>query len=72
MLRLQFLLPPDLSQLDNLLDGVDGEIIISEATKMDGLKKVVEDISWLPRQQEDQSILQHIQHIQEQEDQFPQ
>ena len=72
MLRLQFLLPPDLSQLDNLLDGVDGEIIISEATKMDGLKKVVEDKSWLPRQREDQSILQHIQHIQEQEDQYPQ
>lgn len=72
MPRLQFSLPPDLSQLDNLLDGVDGEIIISEATKMDGLKKVVEDKSWLPRQPEDQSILQHIQHIQEQEDQFPQ
>ena len=72
MPRLQFSLPPDLSQLDNLLDGVDGEIIISEATKMDGLKKVVEDKSWLLRQQEDQSILQHIQHIQEQEDQFPQ
>ena len=45
MPRLQFSLPPDLSQLDNLLDGVDGEIIISEATKMDGLKKAAADIS---------------------------
>ena len=69
---LQVSLPPDLSQLDNLLDGVDKEIIILEATKMDGLKKVVEEKSWLPQQREDQSILQHIEHIQEQEDQYPQ
>ena len=45
MLKLLFSLPPDLSQLDNLMDGVDGEIIILEAMKMDGLKKAAEDKS---------------------------
>ena len=72
MLKLPFSLPPELSQLDNLMDGVDGEIIILEAMKMDGLKKAAADKSWLRRQQEGQSILQHIQHIQEPEDQYRQ
>ena len=45
MLKLPFSLPPELSQLDNLMDGVDGEIIILEAMKMDGLKKAAADKS---------------------------